>query len=224
MDLGTELLIKAKENFINSPYETDFIQCDVSNFVEENNFDIALCHALLLHISNPIKILENMKKCVLNMGKIICFEPHWISSMANMYLDGVEHKEIVELNILQKLYSFDKNNTGKDGNIGIKIPAYFNKLGLENINCRVSDKVIFFTQNREKEENMKLYDSLKEDGIGIRPKDKEDFIKGLIKRGLTIEEAEKQYNSEINMSELFSTESTYTWAPSMKITYGTVIK
>lgn len=224
LDLGNELITKAKEFFINSPYKTNFIQCDVNNFIEENSYDIALCHALLLHISDPIKILENMKKCVLNKGKIICFETHWNSSMANMYLDGVENTEIIKMDILEKLYSFDRRNTGKDGNIGIKIPAHFSKLGLKNINCRVSDKVVFLDQNNEKEDNIKLFNSLKEDGIGVYPKDKDNYIQGLIKRGLTIEEAEKQYNSEVNMSELFSIESIFTWAPSMKITYGTVIK
>lgn len=224
LDLGNELIAKAKEYFVNSPYETDFIQCDVNNFIKENSFDIALCHALLLHISNPIKILENMKKCVLNNGKMICFEPHWISSMASMYLDGIEHNEIIKMDILQKLYSLDRRNTEKDGNIGIKIPIHFSKLGLKNINCRVSDKVIFMDKNNEKKDNVKLFNSLQKDGIGIRPKEKKNFIQGLIKRGLTIEEAEKQYNSEIKMSELFSIESIYTWAPSMKITCGIVIK
>jgi SAM-dependent methyltransferase len=221
LDSSKTLINKARDNFNNTSYNIEFIHCDVNNFVRENGFDIAVCHVLLLHITNPLKILSNMIKCISNNGKIICFEPHWISSMANSYLHGLNQNEIIQLGILQKLYENDLKNTGKDGNIGIKIPEYLGQLGVKNIECRNSDKVVFLDSRNY---NKALLISLQEDGIGIPPKEKENFIQGLINRGLSKEEAEKEYFSELKISESFTPNSSYIWAPSMKITFGKVEK
>ena len=40
-------------------------------------------------------------------GKIICFEPHWISNMASYLLDGEKQSEFIQLGVLQKLFESD---------------------------------------------------------------------------------------------------------------------
>ena len=171
----------------------------------------------------------NQKKCFkkwliqLSMeAKIICFEPHWISGMSSYYMDGYEQSQIVQLGILQKLFEEGPKQTGKDGNIGVKLPHYLSELGVKNIECRVSDKVNFLNPNVNQKDKERLYNSLKEDGIGGEPANKESFIKGLINRGITLEEAQKQYESELLFSQIFNIDSSLVCAPSMKITFGEV--
>ncbi len=77
-------------------------------------------------------------------GKIICFEPHWISNMSSYFLNGENQSEIIRLGALQNLFESDMQRSGKDGNIGMKIPMFLSELGVKNIQCRVSDKVNFF--------------------------------------------------------------------------------
>lgn len=63
---------------------------------------------------------------------------------------------------------------------------------------------------------------MKEDGIGAKPLDKEAYIDGLIKRGLTINEAENQFNAEFFFSQTFNEDSLLTYAALMRITFGEV--
>lgn len=161
-----------------------------------------------------------MLDSLVHKGRIICFEPHWISSMASNHLHGYEQSHIVPLGPLQKLFEEDKKQSGKDGNIGAKIPLYLSELGVQNVECRISDKVNVLHPNMDLENKQNLYGSLKEDGIGNKPIDPESFINGLIKRGLSISEAQKQFEAELLFSKAFSIDSSLIVAPGMKITFG----
>lgn len=222
IDKGKHLISKAKELFHNKPYETEFILDDMNEIELERKYDLAVSHAFLLHMSEPKKMLRKMVNSVVNGGKIICFEPHWISNLSSYYIDGYEQSQIVQLGILQKLFEEDTKQTGKDGNIGVKLPQYLSELGVKNIECRVSDKVNFLDPNVNRNDKEKLYNSLKEDGIGGEPANRESFIKSLVRRGVTLKEAQKQYESELLFSQVFSVDSSLVCAPSMKITFGEI--
>lgn len=223
VDKGEHLIRKAKELFHNYPYEAEFILTDTNEIELERKYDIAVCHAFLLHMSEPEKTLQKMVNTVVEGGKIICFEPHWISGMSSYYIDGYDQSQIVQLGILQKLFEEGTKQTGKDGNIGIKLPHYLSELGVKNIECRVSDKVNFLDPSLNREDKEKLYNSLIEDGIGAEPVDKESFIRGLINRGVTSEEAQKQYEAELLLSQVFNISSALVCAPNMKITFGDIV-
>ncbi len=136
-------------------------------------------------------------------GKIICFEPHWISNVSSYVLDGEEPSEIIQLGILQKLFECDTKRNGKDGNIGMKIPIYLSELGVKNIECRVSDKVNFLDSNMNHNDKQRLYHSLKEEGGSGNPGDKQQFIERLMVRGLTYDDALAQYEAELQFFKVF---------------------
>ena len=83
IDKGQQLINKAIEYFHNLPYETEFFVADTNEIELESKYDIAVCHAFLLHMSEPKKMLQRMVNSIVNDGKIICFEPHWISGMSS---------------------------------------------------------------------------------------------------------------------------------------------
>ncbi|MEC1177207.1 methyltransferase domain-containing protein [Metasolibacillus meyeri] len=219
IDKGQQLIHKAKEYFSKLPYETEFFVEDTHEIELESKYDIAVCHAFLLHISEPKKMLQRMVNAIANDGKIICFEPHWISGMSSYKLEGYKQSQIVPLGILQKLF---EESTGIDGNVGAKIPNYLAELGVKNIECRVSDKVNFLHPDQQKQEKQKLFDSLKAEGIGGEPRKKDQFIESLIKRGVTLKEAQEQFEAELLFSQVFNLDSSLIYAPSMKITFGEI--
>lgn len=222
VDAGMKLINRAKEIFNDLPYQTEFIVGDIQKIHLERKYDIAICHAFLLHMPNPKEVLKMMIDCVVDNGKIICFEPHWISNMANYYINGHDQSSLIQLGLLQKLFEVDTHREGKDGNIGIKLPVYLSQFGLKNIECRVSDKVNFLDPNSDIEITNKLYHSLSEDGFGAVPNERETFINNLIERGATLEEARKQYENELLLSKIFKKDIFLTYAPNMRITFGTV--
>jgi len=222
IDKGEQLIYEARGLFQNLSYETEFIVADTYEIGLETKYDVAVCHAFLLHIAEPKRMLQKMVNSVVNGGKIICFEPHWISAMSSYNIDGYEQSQFVQLGILQKLFEESTKQTGKDGNIGAKVPHYLSELGVKNIECRVSDKVNSLNHPMNQKDKQKLYNSLKEDGLGKGPANREEFIEGLINRGLTLKEAQKQYEAELLLSQVFNINSSLIYAPSMKITFGEI--
>lgn len=222
VDAGNKLIDHAKDVYKNAPFKTEFVLGDIQEMDFERKYDIAVCHAFLLHVENPKEILQKMIGCLVDPGRIICFEPHWISGMASYYLDGQNSSDVVQLGILQKLFERDAQRSGKDGNVGIKIPVYLSQLGVRQIECRVSDKVNFLDPNSEVWKKDALYSSLKEDGFGADPGEEEPFIANLVSRGATYEEAQNEYNLELFLSKVFMNDTFLTYAANMKITTGVI--
>ncbi|MDD9267165.1 class I SAM-dependent methyltransferase [Paenibacillus sp. GCM10023248] len=222
VDAGNKLIDHAKELFAGTPFKTEFILGDVQKMSFEQKYDIVVCHAFLLHVENPKETLQKMLSCLVDQGRIICFEPHWISAMANYYLDGYNSSDVVQLGFLQELFERDSKRSGKDGNIGIKLPVYLSQLGVKQIECRVSDKVNFLDPYSEHGKQDALFNSLKEDGFGAEPGAEERFIANLVNRGATCEEALKEYRLELFLSNIFQNDVFLTYAANMKITTGVI--
>ncbi|WP_199614725.1 class I SAM-dependent methyltransferase [Paenibacillus alkalitolerans] len=220
IDAGVQLIERARKVYKDLPYEAEFIAADIWDANIERKYDMAVCHAFLLHISDPIEMLKKMLNCVTDRGKIACFEPHWISAMANQHLHEIRQSQIIQLGLLQKLFEDDALRTGKDGNIGMKLPIYLTKLGVKNVECRVSDKVNFLNPYSK----TNLFESLREDGVGAHPGEREPFIRNLVDRGVSEEEARQQYENELLFSITFDNDSWFTCASNMKITFGTVMR
>lgn len=223
IDSGETLLAEARELFRLLPYETEFLEGDATEIELNDTYDIAICHAFLLHMSLPKTMLQKMIHLVKKGGKIICFEPHWISNMSSYFLDRENQSEFIRLGTLQKLFENDTQRSGRDGNIGMKIPMYLSELGVKNIQCRVSDKVNFLDSNIHHNDKEKLYRLLKEEGIAGDPGDKQRFIGRLIDRGLTYDNALAQYEAELRFFKIFHVHSSLVYAPNMKITFGDIV-
>ncbi|MBT2760494.1 class I SAM-dependent methyltransferase [Paenibacillus sp. ISL-20] len=222
IDKGEDLIKEAREVFDKLPYSAEFIQGDIEDMFVHRQYDVAICHAFLLHMANPRMILQKMIDSVLDGGRVICFEPHWIANTANYGFDEIQHSEVVPLGILQKLYEESAKDSGKDGNIGMKLPIFLSQLGLRNVECRVSDKVNFLDQNMEAAEKDRLFQSLKEEGIGQELEDSVKVVEQLVQRGLSVEEAQAQYAAELKLFQVFDSDSWLAYAPNMKISFGTV--
>ncbi|WP_148505276.1 hypothetical protein [Paenibacillus beijingensis] len=93
---------------------------------------------------------------------------------------------------------------------------------MKDIECRVSDKVNFLDQNMDLQSREKLFNSLREEGLGEKPSELEEMGNNLVERGLTFDEAREQYEAELLFSEEFGVDSFLTYAPNMKITFGKV--
>jgi len=160
LDKGKELIKQAQDIFSKTSFQTTFIVDDIETVQVKRQYDIAINHAFLLHMTEPITVLQKMIDSVVDEGRIICFEPHWIANMSNYELHGLEQSKIIQLGILQKLFEEDAKRSGKDGNIGMKIPILLSQLGLRNVECRVSDKVNFLDQHMADSDKGKLFHAL----------------------------------------------------------------
>lgn len=226
LDLADALLAKARDMFDRTLYRTRFVEADVTKIeLEEDHYDVAVCHALLLHMPDPISVLKRMSRCVKSGGLVVCIEPHWIGCMANTYYHGDRQSTYVKLGALQSLYEEDAGRTGKDGNIGIKVPVYMDDVGLTDIECRLSDKVNLLLPHQNPDQRIRMFVSLQAEGHGSSPQSQEQFKEQLKSRGLSAEEAQHQYEAECALAaryEQYGTNQKVVYAPGMMPTFGRV--
>lgn len=225
LDVGTGLIKEAEALFANVSYPTQFRVLDVNELQTDAKFDIAVCHALLLHMPDPKSTLRRMMACVRSSGLVIAFEPFWLSTMSHTCIHEVTQSQMVKIGILQKLYELDAMRTGKDGNVGMKLPVYMSEIGLLNVDCRVSDKVNHLTPHGDPSSTTALYESLCEEGMSNIPRDEEAHMRNLVERGLTEDEAKELFMSEVLAGTTFREhwrEFNTLTAPTMMIAYGSV--
>jgi 2-polyprenyl-3-methyl-5-hydroxy-6-metoxy-1,4-benzoquinol methylase len=103
IDKGPALIDEAKSIYKDSPYTTEFIVADITDMAIERKYDIAICHALLLHVTDIKLVIQKMIDSVTYNGIVICFEPHHIAGMSCCHLEGVQQSQIsIWMNLILK--------------------------------------------------------------------------------------------------------------------------
>jgi ubiquinone/menaquinone biosynthesis C-methylase UbiE len=135
-----------KKYFEDNLCNIDFIKCNAQNLCfPDNSFDIVTCQTLLIHVKNYKKVLKEMYRVLKPGGVLICSEPNNLINA--LTFDKITKKYLINkiLNNVKFELIFDRGkNKLNEGDTSIAeiIPEYFYKLGLDNINIYLSDKVI----------------------------------------------------------------------------------
>lgn len=132
IDISDALLDEAKSLFKDSEYKTEFIKGDIKSFNIKEKYDMAICQALLRHLSSPKDILKKMIDSVLVDGMVICIEVNREFENAGMYIQGMDYSSVSESSIMKKLWKTEFELEGRDYSIGMKIPFYMQEYGLHN--------------------------------------------------------------------------------------------
>lgn len=140
LDNSDGLLRQARATFADAEWEVAFVQQDVTRYVPQERYDIAICQTALVHIPHPAAVLEKMAQSVLPGGRVICIEPNWAFTNTGVYRHGMEVYTYADWGLLQKLFDTELRRSGVDRYIGIKLPAMMRDLGLRNIDVRINDR------------------------------------------------------------------------------------
>ena len=122
-------------------------------------FDVAICHALLMHLSEPMEVLREMKRVTRPGGMNICCEAN--RSAVNAALFVAELARLMDLGLLQRLFERQREATGQDPDVGVKLPVFFQQLGLEDIQARITDSVRCVLPPLETPEQRALYEAVR---------------------------------------------------------------
>jgi 2-polyprenyl-3-methyl-5-hydroxy-6-metoxy-1,4-benzoquinol methylase len=201
IDIDKTLLNEAENLFKGSPYKTDFIEKDLLEYIPEEKYDIAVCQTVLQHIPNPKRILEKMKNCVVDGGKVICVEIDTITAIAAQYFNGIKQSEMLNLTNYQKLIEMNEDEKDIQGHIGMKVPVFMQELGLKNIDIRVNDYVQFINPMGDKDKHEKDVKSYMANPQSKNPGNREECLAGYLNRGYTEKEAEEQCNCQFAFYE-----------------------
>lgn len=149
IDFSEELLMEARKLFEKTPFDTNFIQVDLREFVPQKQYDIALCQSVLRHIPQAKTILKKMVDSVAPSGKVICIEVNRKMENAGLYIHGGIHDLLRADPSLQKRWDDELKNGGRDYMLGIKTAIYMEELGLKDVGIRVNDFVEFVSPRHD---------------------------------------------------------------------------
>ena len=189
LDVNNILLEDARAAFADTEWPVEFIQQDLTKYIPEEKYDIAICQTLLIHIPSPFPVLKKMVDSVAPGGRVICIEPSWAFTSIGTYRHGMETYSYEDFGTYQKLHDNALKIGVRDPYIGIKLPALMHDLGLKNIDIRINDKANFTFKepdrakaSEDRDERRKKH-ALKEYfiSLGLEPDETERHLENILK-------------------------------------------
>ena len=109
----------------------------------DNYFDVVTCQTLLIHSSNPEKVILEMKRVLNPNGIVICIEPNNMAAYLSITsLESIH--AISEMMDSAKIYLYEQYGKYLSGmgynSIGDLIPLFLKQSGFKNIQTYLSDK------------------------------------------------------------------------------------
>lgn len=142
VDISENLIDEAREIFSGSK-EVCFEVADLNEYEPDAEYDIAICQAVLRHVTKSEDIMKKMIGAVKENGLVICIEPSRRMENAGIYIDNRIYNPFENDDFLKQRWLSEEQFGGRDYQIGMKAPVFMEKLGLKNIGVRINDYVDF---------------------------------------------------------------------------------
>ena len=145
IDKAIEILSKHKN------VTFDFCACDANKInINDNTVDLSVCQTLLLHVKNPLNVINEMKRITKQNGTIMAIETNnSINSLVSNSILGTTSNTCQIDNIDDTLETLKYDLTIQKGvynlgegylSIGDYLPKLFYEAGLKNIQVCILDK------------------------------------------------------------------------------------
>lgn len=230
IDKTKSLLEKGERIFSELDYEYKFVHSDAHSVpLDDSSFDLAVSHALLMHIEDAEKVVPEMIRVTKDGGMVIACEGNRLAHFATYFSSGPVQPPY-NLGIMQTYYSGIKAEDRIDYDIGLKLPTIMHHAGLVNIGCRMSDCVqCHLPGDGNDEKNKKLYDTLSSEGYGLPIKDNDidELVQRYVKYGVQENDArEYALHLQKQIDDFIANGRGYdiVYPGMMSISFGTVRK
>ncbi len=228
IDTSATLLEEAERIFSKLPGESRFIKSEVYDTPFENgSFDLAVSHAVLMHLERATEALGEMIRVTRDGGMVISCDASRNAHNALFYTEGI-HVEDIPLTLSQQVNRDIRAKTSIDYNIGMKTPVLMDKAGLKNIGCRISDRVTLLFPGMDPDERRRVHKVLCMEGLAL-PDDIEGWKQAVTGRlaghGVRREDIDAQIVNEVALDFRHRGQEYHTVYPGlMTWSYGTVVK
>lgn len=229
IDKSAVLLREAESMYSTSPRQYQFFQAEACSVpFEASSFDVAVSHAVLMHLERATDALNEMVRVTRDGGMVITCDANRNAHSALFYTDGINIQERIPLRLGQQMNKAIRERSGIDYNIGIRTPALMDKAGLKNIGCRISDHITCLFPSMEVKERSQLHELLCKEGLAL-PEDfeakKQEWIDRLTGYGVSREDIDSQMAIELEMDFRHRGQDYFTAFPGLLTwSYGTVVK
>lgn len=145
---------KARRTYENSGFHADFIVSDLYSFYSVKKFDIAICQAGLRHMNRPLDMLKTMAASVKKGGLVISVDVNREFENDGFYFDEINYEYLCTTFDYHKIWSKELELEGRDYAIGMRVPFYMKEIGLQDIDIRVNDRVLYVNPDNPDYEEM----------------------------------------------------------------------
>lgn len=223
IDFAETLIDKGRQLFEQAGLEATFIKENVHNYEVKNQYDMVISQAVLRHLDKPEDFMKKMIDFAKPGAFCVCIESNRELECAGLYVDGMDYQYLCKHDGLQKKWKTELEKQGRDYAIAIRVAHIMQKLGLEQVDVRMNDKVEFITTENPH------YTQIKQDFLdyndwtaGLSVKEREKVVEHFVSHGVNRKEAEEYCNQNVVIADYFSKhpEVGYTFAKGQMISYG----
>jgi SAM-dependent methyltransferase len=226
-DSAAALVSKGKEIFAGSPYPISFVRGEVHHApLRDSHFDVTIAHLVLMHVPDPERVLREMIRVTRPGGLLITCDANHNGHNALLHIEESDEQENLDLELIQSVNRSIRHDSGVDYNIGMKTPVLMHRLGLENVQARVSDLVVLMLPPVDTSEKEQVFRAMCSEGLGYQPTDEAEidrWRRTLIARGVSQEKADKEIARQLERDFLHKGRDYHTvLACAFTFSFGTV--
>ncbi|MDE6748354.1 MAG: methyltransferase domain-containing protein [Lachnospiraceae bacterium] len=223
IDFAEDLINKGKAIFEHQRIDATFLCKNVFEYSAENQYDFVICQAVLRHLDNPAAFIQKMITFAKPGGYVVCIDSNREFECCGLYIDGMDYQALCRHEGLEKKWQTELTMQGRDYAVAIRTAHMMQKLGLVDVDVRMSDKAEFITtQSANYEETKSDFITYNDWTSGISEEEKDKLILHLLTHGLSRKEAEDYCNRNIEIANFFLDNpiAGYTFVKGKMISYG----
>lgn len=226
-DSAANLVSKGKEIFAGSPYPISFVRGEVHHApLRDAHFDVTIAHLVLMHVADPERVLREMIRVTRPGGLLITCDANRNGHNALLHIEESDEQENVDLELIQNVNRSIRHKSGVDYNIGMKTPVLMNRLGLKNVQARLSDLVVLILPPLDTAEKEQVFRAMCSEGLGYQPTDQAEIDRWrekLIEHGVSREKADREIKRQLGRDFLHKGTNYHTVSASaFTFSFGTV--
>lgn len=142
VDRSEPLLERGRALAADRPYEARFVHGEATaTGLPDAEFDIAIAHAVLMHLPDAQAGLAEMIRVTRDGGLIVAVDASHNAINALIHVHETGEQDNTPLSLFQAMNARLRRDTGIDHNIGMKTPVLMHQLGLKDVQARLSDAV-----------------------------------------------------------------------------------
>ncbi len=226
LDRSAPLLEKGRDLFAALPHRARFVEAEAtaSGFAD-GEFDVAIAHAVLMHLPRPADGLAEMMRVTRDGGRVITCDASHNAINALLHVHETDEQEHSPLALWQAMNANVRRVTGADGNLGMKTPVLMHHAGLRDVQARISDAVRLSFPPLDTPEKERVFKAICDDGLG-GPADEAAYLNvlsALMARGASEADAAAELRREMTNDYRHRGRDYHIVQPGlMTISYGTV--
>lgn len=225
IDQSAELIAEARKRFTGAPFEAEFYVGDVHEVpFGDDSFDVAVSHAVLMHIPDPMGAIREMIRVTVDGGLVVTCDANRNAHQALFHVEELNTRETTPLELLQTMNREIRLQTGVDHNIGIKTPVLMHKAGLRDVQARMSDCVRLLFPPVDDPYKETLFRAICDEGYGVAEPDAEGRARwkaNMMKYSVSEEDAEREIDRELAQDFLGKGREYYTvYASLLSFSFG----